>query len=310
MANNYSVSATELTEGTTVFIRGKLAFARLTRLIDGDELAAADQRRVQNGMSPVGRPHTTATITEAEVLFADPANPTTEEQFVSERRYTSKKNPDSGANYSIDSKGNNLPIIAIPSPKGDGTFDQDTSGRELAQGLDVTLVLRVYKPKSFNNRGLALDQVVVNEPVRYYGASGATSDELAARGIVFNTPPKPVAASQASPVGEAPGIEEAEQEDYNLPGPETVAAAPAAAPQAQAPAQPAQPVQQAAPAAQPAQPAQAAQPAQEETLEQKLARLEAENAALKDSGSAVGASPWDSQSGGQQPTQPGITYGG
>lgn len=78
------------------------------------------------------------------------------------------KRPETGANYSIDSKGSTLPIIAIPSPKGDGTYDQDESGQELAQGLDVTLVLRTYKPKDFNNRGLALEQVIVHEEPRYY----------------------------------------------------------------------------------------------------------------------------------------------
>ena len=195
---NYSISASQLTEGTSVFIRGKLAFARLASLIEGAALAASDQRKVQSGMSPVGKPHTTATIIEAEVQFADPANPTVEEQFVAERRYVSKKNPDTGANYSIDSKGTNLPIIAIPSDKGDGTFDQDTSGQELAQGLDVTLVLRVYKPKNFANRGLSLDQVIVNEVPRYYNAGGVATGELAARGIVFNAPPRAVQAQSGS----------------------------------------------------------------------------------------------------------------
>lgn len=302
---NYSVSAGQLTEGTSVFVRGKLAYARLTRLIEGAELAASDQRKVQNGMSPVGKPHTTATITEAEVQFADPANPTTEEQFVSERRYASKKNPDSGENYSIDSKGSNLPIIAAPAEAGDGTFDQDTSGQELAQGLDVTLVLRVYKPKNFNNRGLALDQVIIHETPRYYNAGGVDTNELKARGIVFNTPPRAVQApAGGSAVGEADSSAGTEVEDgLSFPAPQ---------PEAQAPA-PAQPTAVAPAAA----PASEAAPA--ETLEQKLARIEAENATLKDAGSAVGApatpaetataSPWNNQNDGND-QQAGITYQG
>lgn len=298
---NYSISASQLTPGTSVFIRGKLAFARITSLIEGAALAASDQRKVQNGMSPVGKPHTTATITEAEVVFADPASPTTEEQFVSERRYASKKNPDTGANYSIDSKGTNLPIIAIPSDKGDGTFDQDTSGQELAQGVDVTLVLRVYKPKNFANCGLALDQVIVNEAPRYYSGGGVAAGELAARGIVFNAPPRAVQAQpgSGSAVGNGQDPVGTDVED-GLSFPAPVAAA---APQAAAPA-PAQ----AAPAQAPAQ-APAAAP-QAETAEQKLARLEAENAALKNAGSAVGApagqGPWNGS--GEQ--QAGITYQG
>jgi hypothetical protein len=316
---NYSISANQLTEGTSVFIRGKLAFARLTSLIEGAALAASDQRKVQNGMSPVGKPHTTATITEAEVQFSDPANPTVEEQFVSERRYTSKKNPASGANYSIDSKGTNLPIIAIPSEKGDGTYDQDTSGQELAQGLDVTLVLRVYKPKNFANRGLSLDQVIVHETPRYYNAGGVASGELAARGIVFNAPPRAVQAQPGSGSavgnGEEPVATEVE-DGLSFPAPQPAVAAPVAAPvPAQAHAQvltePVAVTPQAAPAVAPvAAPVPAVQP-QQETPEQKLARLERENAELKNAGSAVGApagqGPWGGSGDAQQA---GITYQG
>ncbi|WP_405786501.1 hypothetical protein [Streptomyces sp. NBC_01367] len=82
------------------------------------------------------------TIIHAEVQFADPNNPTLEGQFVSERRYGSPKRPETGPIYSIDSKGTTLPVIAIPSLNGDGTYDQDESGRELVHGLDVTLVLQ------------------------------------------------------------------------------------------------------------------------------------------------------------------------
>lgn len=314
---NYAISANQLTEGTSVFIRGKLAFARLTSLIEGAALAASDQRKVQNGMSPVGKPHTTATITEAEVQFADPANPTVEEQFVSERRYTSKKNPASGANYSIDSKGTNLPIIAIPSEKGDGTYDQDTSGRELAQGLDVTLVLRVYKPKNFANRGLSLDQVIVHETPRYYNAGGVASGELAARGIVFNTPPRAVQAQPGTDSavgnGEEPVATEVE-DGLSFPAPQPAVAAPVAAP---TPAQVHTQVATApvavlpeAPAAPVPAPVPAVQP-QQETPEQKLARLERENAELKNAGSAVGApagqGPWGGSGDAQQA---GITYQG
>ncbi|MCR1163239.1 hypothetical protein NEK97_17385 [Paenarthrobacter sp. UW852] len=314
---NYAISANQLTEGTSVFIRGKLAFARLTSLIEGAALAASDQRKVQNGMSPVGKPHTTATITEAEVQFADPANPTVEEQFVSERRYTSKKNPASGANYSIDSKGTNLPIIAIPSEKGDGTYDQDTSGQELAQGLDVTLVLRVYKPKNFANRGLSLDQVIMHETPRYYNAGGVASGELAARGIVFNTPPRAVQAQPGTDSavgnGEEPVATEVE-DGLSFPAPQPAVAAPVAAP---TPAQVHTQVATApvavlpeAPAAPVPAPVPAVQP-QQETPEQKLARLERENAELKNAGSAVGApagqGPWGGSGDAQQA---GITYQG
>ncbi|MGW0868905.1 hypothetical protein ACWD3Z_00275 [Streptomyces sp. NPDC002740] len=314
---NYSISASQITEGKNVFIRGKLGFAVLARLIEGAELVASDQRKTKNGMNPVGKPHTTATIIHAEVQFADPNNPTLEEQFVSERRYDSPKRPETGTNYSIDSKGSTLPVIAIPSPKGDGTYDQDESGQELAQGLDVTLVLRSYKPKNFNNRGLALEQVIVHEAPRYYSAGGIDQAELAARGIVLNGTPRPVQATPASaaPAAAVPMASEVD-DGLSFPAPQPASApvgvaalapvqvqAPAtavAAPVAAAPAPVAVPVAAPAPA-----------PAQQETLEEKLARLEAENASLKDAGSAVGSpvatDPW---SGSGQAQQAGITYQG
>ncbi|KAB7839490.1 hypothetical protein [Streptomyces mobaraensis] len=300
---NYAVSASKLTENTSVFIRGKLAFAVLARVIEGEELTASDQRKVKNGMSPVGRPHTTATITNAEVQFADPSNPTIEETFVSERRYNSTMRPETSPNYSIDSKGSKLPIILIPSAAGDGTYDRDETGRELAQGLDVTLVLRVYKPKDFNNRGLALDQVIVHEAPRYHKAFGVDQAALAARGIVLNGTPRPVQAAPASaaPATALPVATEVE-DGLSFPAPQPVSAPVAVASQV--------PVQTASATVADA-PTSAAAPAldQKETLEQKLARLEAENASLKDAGSAVGAPAATDPGNGSGPAQQaGITY--
>ncbi|KOT57076.1 MULTISPECIES: hypothetical protein [Streptomyces] len=302
---NYSISASQITEGKNVFIRGKLGFAVLARLIEGAELVASDERRTKNGMTPIGKPHTTATIVNAEVQFADPDNPTVEEQFVSERRYDSPKRPETGPNYSIDSKGSTLPIIAIPSPKGDGSYDQDESGRELAQGLDVTLVLRTYKPKNFNNRGLALEQVIVHETPRYY-VPGVDQAELAARGIVFNGTPRPVQATPASAATATAVPVATEVEDgLSFPAPQPASAPVAGAVQAPVQAVPATVAVAPAPVAAPA-------PAQEATLEQKLARLEAENTALKDAGSAVGSPPaaTDPWNGSGPVQQEGITYQG
>lgn len=313
---NYAVAASDLTEGALVLIRGRLDFSRLTRPIDGAALKAVDDRRVQSGRLAIGKPHTTATITHAEVICKDPGNPSVDERYVAERRYASTKHPETGANYSIDSKGTNLPVIAAPGD--DGKVVQDTSSRELARGLDVTLVLRVYKAKGFSNRGLSLDQVIVNEPVRYYVGNTNTA-ELAARGIVFAAPPQNVQAATGSDTEQGIGTADAavvddgtgtviDENGFALPGP--------AAPQPQQAASAGAAVPAAAPSPQIA--AQAVTPAaqQAESLEAKLARLEAENTALKDAGSAVGApvavgapaNPWsDSSSSGEAA---GITYQG
>lgn len=315
---NHSVPATQLTEGTFVTIRGKLGYSRLTSLIEGAELASSDARKAQNGMNPVGRPHTTVTITQAEVQFKDPSNPTLEEAFVSERRYNSTKDPSSGANYSIDNKSTQLPVIAAVN--SEGRYEQIVPGSELASGLDVTLVLRVYKPRNFANRGLSLDQVLINEAPRYFSA-GVDTEELAARGIVFAEPPKPLRAVQPQP--SAPAAQTQMTEDgLAFPAPATTGTA---QPEPTRP-EPAQPTQgETAPAASPAMAGaqvRARQPVQstvavadrtgerEETVEEKLARLTAENAALKNNGpgSAVHETPDDPWNVGAP--QGGITYQG
>lgn len=246
--SNYTVTAEQLRENTNVLIQGKLGFARLNRLIEGAELATVSARRVQNGMQPINTPHTTVNLSQPQVLCADPANPTPEEIFVKEHCFVSKKNPDRGLQYSLDSKGNSLPVIMIPSEQNPGQFEQDTSGQELATGLDVTLVLRTYKPKNYNKRGIALETVLVNEPVRYY-QSNNTMDALAARGIVVAGPIVPLQAGN-TPQGEAAPIAPIQGSDmpgtvmdggYPMPGPGGAApqapAAPAAPQGGYAPAQ-------------------------------------------------------------------------
>lgn len=311
---NYTVKAEDLTENQIVLIRGKLGFARLTRLIEGEELVKADQRKVQNNMNPVGQPHTTVTVTEAEVIQKDPNSATTEETFVAERRYVPKKSANQSLHYSLDSKGTSLPVIAVPND--DGKYTQDDSGRELAAGLDVTLVVRTYKPKAWNKRGLSLDQVLVNEPVRYYNGGGTDTDELAARGIVFATPPQAINASSA--VGEAAPIQNPEEtgtvvDDHGL-------AFPSAAPVQNQPGTAQSPSAVAAPTGQ--SPADQAAPSatqapagnQQMSTEEELAWYRAQNAQLQNNLSAVAAptnptgagdDPWAAAP--QQPAS-GITY--
>lgn len=306
MANNHSIQADQLREGQVITIRGKLAFARLTRRIEGEELVKANQRRKQAGMKyAVTSPYTTATLTGAEVIFAAQNAPTPEEQYVNERRYTSKKNPETGLNYSVDSKGNNLPIIAVPAEDGSGTFVQDESGRELARDIDVTLVLEVYKAGDNENRGLGLTHVIVNEAPRYYTGGGVDKADLAARGITLAGNPQAVPAAGAQTTGEAAPLEaDGADAGGELPFPQPQAAG-------QVQAAPARPAEQATPVAQSAPaPVQQAAPGSE-TPEQKLVRLQAEvdqlqGAPAQNAGSAVGAptqaGPWDQQA------QPGITY--
>lgn len=311
MANNHSIQAHQLREGQIITIRGKTGFSRLTRRIEGEELQAAIARQKQARIIyPTTTPYTTATIVGAEVIFADPSTPTPEEQYVHERRFTSRKKPETGLNYSIDSKGNNLPIIAVPAEDGSGTFVEDKSSRELAADVDVTLVLEVYKAKDQENRGLGLTHVIVNETPRYYTGGGVDKADLAARGITLAGNPQPRPAAGAQTTGESAPLEaDGAASGGELPFPQPQAAGQVQAAPVQ-PAAQAAPVAQSAPAPAEQTPVQPAAPGQE-TPEQKLIRLQAEvdqlqGAPAQNAGSAVGAptqaGPWDQQA------QPGITY--
>ena len=265
MANNYAISADSLQENTFVLVRGKLGFCHVTSMIDGPELAASDAKRVARGWMAVGKPHTSGSLNHAEVLFRDPANPTREEQFVQERRFTSTEHPERGLSYSITSKSNQLPVIAVKND--DGKYEQVIPEAELAQGLDVTLVLRIYKTPSQANRGLALEQILVNEPIRYYTPGGQALNVLADRGFVFAAPPVPQSANSANagtpaaqPNAAAVPANTQYAGGYAMPAPEVVAA-PVASVAPQAP----------------------------ESPEQQLARLQAENEALRQAQAAQAA---------------------
>lgn len=292
MANQYQVLATQLTPNKTVLVKGKLTYSRLAKLVEGEDLKRVDAQRAANGMQPIGRPHTSVNLSEAEVLFVDPQNPTPEEIFVHERRFASAKHPEHGMSYGIDNKSTQLPLIGVK--KADGTTDQVILEGDLAAGLEVTLVLRVYKPKNYSNCGLSLDLVQLHEEPRYFNA-GINTAELAARGITFNTPPVRVeAAAAAAPAAVAgAGLPVGTDPQTGLPAPAPAVAAVPATPPVMQPAPVAAAVAPAPVAAAPV--AQAAQSF--ETPDQELARLRAESAARSAASAASGGesafgNPW------------------
>lgn len=306
MANNtnYTVRAEQLTEGSQILVSGKLSFSRLARAIDGDALVEHIARaRARGQKHPTTKPHTTVTITDAQVLPAVAGQHTLEEQFVFEHFYTVGQGENAGKTaYGIDNLGTKLPNYF--AKQADGTYTQVKLERDLAVGLDVLLVLNVFKSANFDNRGIGIAEIYIQEPIRYYGGGSIDRNALAARGIVV------VGAVQTVDSDDLPPIDapvDVNQDAYVAPptsiGAPAVIPAPApapipvAAPVQTAPALPVvpQPVQPAAPVAAPA-PAQPAVAA--ETQAEKIARLEAELAARRAANAATegaggGASAFD-----------------
>lgn len=308
------IAAERLAADQTIIVKGKTSFSRLARHVSGKELEDSIRRAKAAGrLYPTDRDHTTISVVDAEVQYADPANPTLEEQFIAQQLFAYKKGDNAGRiGYSIDDISPFLPLILIPDEENPGSHRQLVLDNDLAPGLDVRLVLSTFKSKAgYQKTGVGLQQVVLDEAPQYY-TQGANTSELAARGItvsggITRVPASEAAAAPAAAQGTYVGTDE---NGFPAAGP--------VAPQAQAPAQPQAPVQQApaAPVAQaPVQPAAPAQPqapapaapapaqpqAQpEETQEQKVARLQAQLEAARNSGQGAGTSAFDQ---GQAPTQ-------
>lgn len=309
------IAAERLAADQTIIVKGKTSFSRLARHVSGKELEDSVRRAKAAGrLYPTDRDHTTISIVDAEVQYADPANPTLEEQFIAQQLFTYKKGDNAGrVGYSIDDTSPFLPLVLVPDEENPGSHRQMVLESDLASGLDVRVVLSTFKSKAgYQKTGVGLQQVVLDEAPKYY-TQGVNTGELAARGITVSGGITRVsaedAAAAAAPQAAAQGSYVGTDENgFPTAGPVAPQAqAPAApAPQAQAPVQPAAPAPAPAPVAQaPAQPAapapQAQAPAQaEETPEQKIARLQAQLEAARNSGQAAGTSAFDQ---GQAPTQ-------
>jgi len=325
-----TIAAENLREGQQILVRGKISFSRLASLIDGEALARSiDQARKRGQRYPTTKPHTTVNLVDAAVIPANPAAPTIEEQYVHEKTYDIKSGDNAGhRGFGIDNVSAYLPTVLEPDPEAPGAYRQVVLERDLASGLDVTLVIQVFKPQGFEKRGLGLQQVVLHEPVRYY-ASGMDTSALAARGIVVNGPIRSVSAAEApvdSTVAAAAFAQEAAISGFPIPAntgadanglpvptPGAVGLAPQVAPAAQAfpqaapsaqgfpQAAPAAPVATQAPVAAPAAPAiPGALPG--ETTEQTIARLQQQ---LAETQAAQAASGGESAFGAPAPAAAG-----
>ena len=237
-----NIKTHQLTEGQTIVIRGTLEYSRLMSLISGDELQRSIAQQRQMGVTyPTTKDHTRVVLRDAQVLYADPNNPTAEEQYASQKLYQSKKNPEKGMMYSHDNKSPFLPPIWIPSNPAnlsEGYVQLTDPEGELDNGLNVSVVLETFKYGDNPNVGMGLTSVVVNEEPRYYTNNRVDRDKLAALGIVFNS--NPVTPSyNVAPQAEAQQTDQpapAYTDNQGLPTPGI-----GNGPSAQAPAQQAQP---------------------------------------------------------------------
>ena len=213
-----TIPAERLREGQQILVRGRVSFSRLARLVEGDDLIKSiEQARKRGANYPTTVPHTTINLVDAVVIPANPADVTPEEQFTHEKIYAVKSGDNVGKNaFSIDNKSSYLPTILEADPENAGQYRQLVLERDLASGIDVTLVLEVFKPAGYEKRGLGLQQVVLNEAVKYF-SSGVDTAGLAARGIVVNGPIRSVAGADSTAAVAATFAAEANSAGFPVP---------------------------------------------------------------------------------------------
>lgn len=199
-----TVQQTELTPGTFVVVRGRTEYSRLLTPIDGDELEKDKIRKSQAGIQPITKPYTTVQITDARVLPRDPSGiMNKEEQFVDQRLYRrNAEGPNAPWHFTCTNKNTSQPNQFYQArPNSPTEADRIIPERELANGLDVVLVLRIFESQTFQRKGIALYSIILQEPIRYY--AGNNDKALAAAGIVLHgdapVAPAPAAGAPANP---------------------------------------------------------------------------------------------------------------
>ncbi|MBO5435444.1 hypothetical protein J6A31_06605 [bacterium] len=186
------ITNNQLNPDATYLVRGKVGFSRISRQTTDEERQAANKRR----MHPVDKNYTSVSLYNAVVLARDPNSPTIEEQYASECLYKSSSPNYPGNNFTAMNKSRNLPKLGVIDPANPGQYTEIPAAGELATGLDVTLVMRVFKGQG--NNGVSLDRVLVNEPIRYYASNNNVDQALKDFGITFQ-PMAPVPAAPAAP---------------------------------------------------------------------------------------------------------------
>ena len=184
MAKNYSTD--QLSAGDQFVVRGRTSYPRLTHVIDGDELQEEIKRATQQGRIPTTVPHTYTTLVDATIEYANPQAPTLAELYAQERLYQSK-----------DGKTCYTAIRKSPTLADYGVIDQNDftkvqgiyldPNKTLANGLDVKCYFRVFDTKAGMHKGVSLDAIIFQEPIKYYEFSNADS-QLAARGLTWEPP--------------------------------------------------------------------------------------------------------------------------
>lgn len=186
-----------LTNGDSFVVVGKTNYPRLTRVLEGEELAEEIKRATQQGRIPVTTPHCYTTLVDAYIEFADPTQPTSAELYAQERLF---QNKDGRVCFSAYRKNASLPNFGIIDPANPSNVTQIylDSHKNLANDILVKCYFRIFDGKAGMHKGVSLDTVVFQEPVKYYEFDNS-KEQLAGRGLVWNPTEPPVQQNPVEP---------------------------------------------------------------------------------------------------------------
>lgn len=228
----HQISASQIRPGSTIILRGKIEYARVRSLMgpeDIDKLNETRRAKRKPGAPfyPLDRnkPLTRLSLSNVEVVFKSPdGQPDLEEYYVYERLFQTPDKPELGNRWSIDNKGNRLPVLlkvvngeAVQITDNEIPASTMSMPTEPARDQLVTVVLNVYSSGMNANNGIGLQTIIFDgEPEWFIGGNSAVNNNalaalgitlsgpiVAQEGVVVNEPAQQVAAPVAAPVAPA-----------------------------------------------------------------------------------------------------------
>lgn len=184
--------------GDKIILKGKVAFARLDKLVEGQALDRENERRSKIGMLAT-KAFRSVSIEEPEMVQGEG---TPLAQYYGQNIYQSKST--GKQTMSFESKSLFAPQFGhIQNGKVQEIADP---GRNPAQGQVVYLMISAFSPKNFNNLGSTFDAVVYEEgPIDFYEGNNS----LSGFGAAMNMP------VESMPAGQTPAPQTASQPEPN-----------------------------------------------------------------------------------------------
>lgn len=206
------ININELTPGDTIQIHGKVAWSHISYLYEGAELAAENERKNKYSKFKANMgPHTRLSLSNAEIIETNPVagQPSLLAQYLQQRMWLATNHPELGYHYDAISKLKAPPKVYVKLNPNQTSVDElilTPKEEELSVGLDVTIVLRVYKSKDFGNNGIAFDCVIINEEPRLFRPNSGNSAEsvLKKLGLTVNSANSAPTTPAPAPVQTAP----------------------------------------------------------------------------------------------------------